>query len=81
MKYVRNDIVKPFKVKILRYDESVRDMHDLSKYLPPPLMKGESAMSDNCKVRNEEFTAIDISLAIMGGLPKSIRGEWDDHPE
>ena len=44
-------------------------------------MKGESAMSDNCKVRNEEFTAIDIWLAILGGLPKYISDELDDHPE
>ena len=36
MKYVRNDIVKPFKVKTLRYAERVRDMHELAKYLPPP---------------------------------------------
>ena len=40
MKYVHNDIVKPFKVKILRYDERVREMHDLVKYLTPPSMKG-----------------------------------------
>ena len=81
MNYICNDIVKPFRVKTLRYDESVRDMHDLSKYLPPPLMKGEIAMSANCKVRNEEFTAIDIRLSIMGRLPKSIRDELGDHPE
>ena len=29
MKYVRNDIVKHSKVKILRYAERVHDMHDL----------------------------------------------------
>ena len=45
MKYVCNYIVKPFKVKILRYAERVRDMHDLAKYLRPPLMKGESAVN------------------------------------
>ena len=53
MKYVCNDIVKPFKVKILRYAEHVRDMHDLEKYLPPPLMKGESAITANWSVRKE----------------------------
>ena len=30
------------KVKIICSSESVHDMHDLAKYLPPPLMKGES---------------------------------------
>ena len=47
MNYVRNDIVKPFKVKILRYAESVSEMHELAKYLPSPSMKGESAMVAN----------------------------------
>ena len=52
MKYVRNDIVKPFKVKILRYSKRVREMHDLEKYLPPPLIKGESSMAYNWSNRN-----------------------------
>ena len=29
MKYVCNDIVTPFKVKILPYSEHVREIHDL----------------------------------------------------
>ena len=40
VKYIHNDIVKPFRVGILQYAESVRDMHNLTKYLPTPLMKG-----------------------------------------
>ena len=36
MKYVFNDILKPFKVKILIYAERVCVMYDLSKYPPPP---------------------------------------------
>ena len=40
MKYIRNDIVKHFKVKIIRYAKCVCEMHNLAKYLPPPLMKG-----------------------------------------
>ena len=80
MKYVRNDIVKPFKIKTLRYAEHVREMHDLSKYLPSPLMKVESAMADHFKVRNENFTASDLRLAIKDGFPKSMRDELDRHP-
>ena len=30
MKYILNDTLKPFRVKILRYDERVREMHDLA---------------------------------------------------
>ena len=60
MKYVYNDILKPFKVKIIRYAERVRDMHDLAKYLPPPSMKGDIAMADNWSIHNKEFMINDI---------------------
>ena len=81
MKYVRNDIMKPFKVKTLCYAERVREIHDLSEYLPPTSMKGKSAMADNWNVCNEEFTISDIRLSIRYGIPKSMRGELDEHPE
>ena len=53
MKYIHNDNVKPFKVKIIGYAERVREMNDLAKYPPPYLMKGESNGSANCTVRNQ----------------------------
>ena len=53
IKYVHNDIVKPFKVKILRYAERMRDIHDLAKYLPPPSMKVDIAMAYNWYARNK----------------------------
>ena len=81
MKYVRNDIVKPFKVKFLRYADRVRELHDLAKYLPTPSMKGQSAIADNWKVHNQDFTASDIRLAIKDGPPKYMRYEFYDHPE
>ena len=75
MNYVCNDIVKPFTVRIIHYAKSVLDMHDLAKYLPPPLMKRESAMSYNWRVCNKDFTISDIRLAIKDRLHKSMRGE------
>ena len=81
MKYVFNDIVKPFKVKILRYAKRVSEMYDLAKYLPPISIKGESAMTDNWSARNEEVTVSDLVLAIKDGLHKSMRDELDDNPE
>ena len=60
MKYVCNDIVKPFKVKILRYSERVREMHDLAKYLSPSFMKGESAEASNWNVHYQYFTAGEV---------------------
>ena len=79
MKYFCNYIVKPFKVKIIRYAERVREMHDLAKYLPPPLMKGKSAEIYNWTVRNQEFTSGEVRLSIKEGLPKSMPDELDEH--
>ena len=67
MKYVSNDIVKTFKVKIPCYADRVREMHDLLNYPPPPSMKGESEMAANWNVRNKEFTDSDLRLAIIDG--------------
>ena len=37
--YVRNDIQKPFKMKILKYDERMGDMFEVTKLIPPPIRK------------------------------------------
>ena len=72
LRYIRNDIVNPLRVKIIRYAKRVREMHYLAKYLPPPSMKGDSAKADNCIVYNQEFTASEIQLAIKDGLSSSM---------
>ena len=38
LKYVCNNILKPFRVGIICYLERVMKMHDLETYLPPPSM-------------------------------------------
>ena len=53
LKYIHNDILKPFRIKIIRYIERVRDMHVLEKYLPQPSMKDVSAEADNWTVSNQ----------------------------
>ena len=81
MKYVCNNILKSFKVKILCYAKRVHEMHDLAKYLPTPSMKGEIAMAANWSIHNKEFMNSDILITIKDGLPKSMRDELDDHTE
>ena len=51
VKYTHNEIVKPFRVRILQDSKRIRDMHNLANYFPSPLMKGggfESAYLDVC---------------------------------
>ena len=67
--YISNDIVKPFRVKIINYAKRFREIYDLARYIPPHSMKGISIEADNWTVRNQEFTVSDISLAIKDGLP------------
>ena len=64
MNYIHNDIVKPFKIKILRYAERMCEMNDLANYLPPPSMKGKSAEEANWNVRIQEFMVSGIQFAI-----------------
>ena len=41
VKYIHNDIVKPFIFFILQYAEHFHRIHNLENYLPPPSMKGK----------------------------------------
>ena len=79
--YVRNDIVKPFKVKFLHYAKHVRKMYELANYLPPPSMKGNSDNSANWIICNQKFTAGEVRLAIKDRFPSSMQDELEDHPE
>ena len=81
IKYVRNDTLKTSCVKILRYTEHVREIHDLAKYPPPTSMKGESYKAANWKVCDQEFTVSEICVAIKYGLPLFIQYELDSHQE
>ena len=79
MRYIHNDIVNPFKFKTICYAERIREMHDLAKYLPLPLTKGESADAANWIVHNQEFNVIEIRLEIKDRLPSYIQDELEDH--
>ena len=81
MKYVCNDIVKPFKVEILRYAKRVHEIYYLVKYLHTPSMKGDSEMADNWSIRDKYFTTRDLRLYIKDRLTKSMMDELDDHTE
>ena len=81
LKYICDDIVKPFRVRIPRYSDRVREMHDLVKYLPPPSMNVVSYEAANWKVRDQEFTVSEISVVIKDGIPSSMQDELDSHQE
>ena len=53
MEYIHNDIVNPFKVKIPRYNEPLREIYVLAKYLHPPSMKDKSAEEANWAFCNQ----------------------------
>ena len=81
LKYICNDIVKPFCVRIFHYAESVKEMHVLANHLYPLLMKSNVYEAANWKVRNKELSVHDIQVAIKDGIPSSIQEELEDSQE
>ena len=53
VKYIHNDILKPFRVVILQCAKRVREMHDLEKYLHTSLVKGEIFDSTSWDVQDK----------------------------
>ena len=79
IKYIYNDIVKLFRVGILRQAERVQEMHDLDKKLPPPWMNGESYESANWDVRDRYLSENQIRVVIKGGIPSSMQDDLEDN--
>ena len=57
------------------------EMRGLENYLYLPSMKGERYEASNWKFRDQEFTVINISVAIKDGLPSYIQDDLEDHQE
>ena len=63
VKYIHNDIVKPFIVGIIQCTESARDMHDPAKYLPPPLTEGKEYSDADWTVCDKYLYENEIDVA------------------
>ena len=81
LKYICNEIVKPFCVGILHHAERVQEMHELAKNLSTPLMKGNGYEAYNWKLRDKELSVYDIQVAIKDGIPSSMQDELEDNQE
>ena len=68
MKYIHNNIVKYFRVRIIQYAKCVRQMHNLAKLLPTPQKKGGMFDHADWSVRNKEFAEDEIFIAIKDGF-------------
>ena len=77
VKQTHNDILKPFVLIILQYNQRVREMHDLDNYLPLTLMKGQDYAEAYWSVRDNELSDNDIFVITKDGLPTSIQDEMD----
>ena len=55
VKYIHNNIVNPFRVTILQYDECVCEMYDLPKYLTLSSKNGDMLDKTDWRVRYREF--------------------------
>ena len=73
--------MKPFRVGILHYAERVQEKHNLAKYLPPLLMKGERNESANLGVSDKELSDNEICVSINYILPSSMQDDLEDNQE
>ena len=69
VKYIHNEILKPFIVGIIQYADHIHEMHDIGKYLPPSSMKGQEYDEAYWAVRDKELFENDIHVATKYGLP------------
>ena len=70
--------MKPFKVGIIKYNERVREIHNLEKYLPPPLMKGQEYNEADWEVRDKGLSDNNIRVTTRNKLPISMQDELDE---
>ena len=77
MKYIHNEIVKPFRVRIVQQAERVHNIHDMDEYLPPTLRKGDMYDEANLIVRDCNFTEDDIHVATKDGLPCYMQDDME----
>ena len=61
-KYIYNDIMKPFRVSILQYDERVCKMHNLAKYTNRHFMKKQEYYDADWAVCDKEFSENEVLM-------------------
>ena len=58
------------------YAERVHDMHDIAKYLHPPLTKVDIFELASWDVRNKELSENEICVSIKTYSPNTCRMSW-----
>ena len=81
VKYIHNDIVKPFRTRILQCAECVRNIHDLSKYMHPTPKKGGDCNQADWNVCNKENNEDEICIATKDIIPTSMQHELENNSE
>ena len=76
--YTHNDILKQFIVGIIQCADSVSEMHNLEKYLPPPQMKGQNYDESDWAVHEKLLSDNEIIVATKDGVTKSMRDELEE---
>ena len=78
VKYIHNGIMKPFRVAILQYPDTVRNMHVLAKYPPPPSIESREYNEAYWSVCETYLSENDIHVATRDRLPTSIQDELEN---
>ena len=78
VKYIHNNIIKPFNVIMLHYVGQIHKMHDIDKQLPPPSKKGDIFDQAYWKFHDYEFMEDEIRVATKDGLPTYMHDDTKD---
>ena len=81
VKYIHNDVAKPFRVSILQYNELANEMNELAKYFTPhhpPSKKYDMYGQAKWRVRDCNFTVYDIRVTTKDGLPTFMQDETEE---
>jgi hypothetical protein len=78
IKYLQQNIVKPFKWTMVQYISRVREMYDYCIYLQPPSLKGQDFLEVKWAKRDGIPPEEEIRKAIKDGLPEPMQHKLAD---
>ena len=78
MKYIKNNIKKPYKVRVLHYTDHIRDMHGMDSCLSRYIKKVQEYHVADWGTRNKPFNEEKNIIATRDGLLPLTRYDTED---
>ena len=76
VKYIHNDILKPFRVGISQYSKHICEMYDPIEFMPPPSNKGDEYDMADFIICDKKSLRIIFTLQLSMASPNKFRMGW-----